>query len=308
VPNLAEGLRASAERLGDKAAVLFQDGEVSYRELVRRADAAAAAFQKLGLRPGDRVAVMVSNSPHFIEAFYGALTAGLVVVPINVTFTAEEVAHLLADSGARAVVVGAAFEPVLRGVREVLPALEQVIVTGASSPPVGSQTWKQFTSAGDRPEPVELDDDALALLQYTSGTTGRPKGAMLTHANLIANHEQMARTQLRVEERDVVLCVLPLFHIYALNVAMAFALSRGATMLLVERFDPVGTLETIARHRASVLIGAPPMYVAWVNTPAPIGSTCAACATPSRGRRRCRGRCSSASPPSSASRSGRGTG
>ena len=90
---------------------------------------------------------------------------------------------------------------------------------------------------------------------------------MLSHANLIANHDQMARTRLSVVEGDVVLCVLPLFHIYALNVAMAFSLSRGATVLLMDRFDPLQTLEAIAAQRASIIIGAPPIYIAWVNTP-----------------------------------------
>jgi long-chain acyl-CoA synthetase len=110
---------------------------------------------------------------------------------------------------------------------------------------------------------VEADDDALAVLSYTSGTTGRPRGVMLSHGNLLANHGQIARSRLQIQERDVVLCVLPLFHIYALNVVMGFSLSKGATLLLIERFDPTGTLEEVERHRGSVLAGAPPMYVAW---------------------------------------------
>ncbi|MEX2619605.1 MAG: long-chain fatty acid--CoA ligase [Egibacteraceae bacterium] len=266
--NIAERLRDSAARLPDKVALVFQDQRVTYAELDRQVDRAAAAFQALGLEPGARVALMVGNTPHFVEAFYGALRAGLVVVPINVGFTADEVAYLLADSGARAVVVSEPFAAVLHGVRETLPALDQVIVAGASSPPAGTRTWRQFASSvEDPPTPVDADASALALLQYTSGTTGKPKGAMLSHANLLANHAQMERTRLRVEEGDVVLCVLPLFHIYALNVAMAFTLSRGATIMVVERFDALQTLVDIAAHRVSVLLGAPPMYVAWVNTP-----------------------------------------
>jgi len=265
--NIAETLRASAARLPGKAALLYQDAPVSYQELDERVDHAAAGLQSLGLRPGDRVALMVGNAPAFVEALYGAWRAGLVVVPVNVMFTAAEVAHMLGDSGARAIVVSEGFAGTLHGLRDSLPSLEDVVVAGGSTAEVGTRTWKSLLEDAGAPESVAVDPDALALLQYTSGTTGRPKGAMLTHANLLANHRQMTQTQLRVEEADTLLCVLPLFHIYALNVALAFSLSRGATVLLVERFDPVATLQAVERHRATIIIGAPPMYVAWVNTP-----------------------------------------
>ncbi|HVM15046.1 MAG TPA: long-chain fatty acid--CoA ligase [Egibacteraceae bacterium] len=265
--NIADQLGASAVRLADKPALLFQDQRITYGELDARVDRAAAAFQSLGLAPRDRVALMIGNAPHFVEAFYGALRAGLTVVPINVAFTADEVAYLLADSGARAVVVGEAHAGVLHGVSETLPALDQTIVAGASSASAGTRTWRGLCKAAGEPSAVDVAEDAVALLQYTSGTMGKPKGAMLTHANLLANHAQMERTRLRIEEGDVVLCVLPLFHIYALNVGMAFTLARGATLLLVERFDALQSLDDIAHHRASVVLGAPPMYVAWVNTP-----------------------------------------
>jgi long-chain acyl-CoA synthetase len=265
--NLAERLGVTATRLPDKTALVFQGQEVTYADLWERSGRAAAAFQQLGLAPGERVALLLANSPVFVEAFYGALRAGLVVVPLNVTFTPDEIAHILSDADARAVVVAEPFAGALAGIAEALPALERVLVAGATAEPVGGQSWRSFVAEVGEPAAVELADDALALLQYTSGTTGKPKGAMLSHANLAANHEQMGQTKLKVEERDIVLCVLPLFHIYALNVGMAFTLSRGATVLLVERFDALQTLEQVARHRASVIIGAPPMYVAWLNTP-----------------------------------------
>ncbi len=270
--NLADRLRASAARLPDKAALVLRPtsggaGQITYAELDANVDRAAAAFQAAGLTKGDRVALMVGNSEHFVEAFYGALRAGLVVVPLNITYTANEVAQILADSEAAAVVVGEAYHDRLGDISETLPALNTVIVAGASSPPMGASTWRQFLGTGGDLQPVEVAADDLALLPYTSGTTGSPKGAMLSHANLRANHDQMMQTQLSVQEHDVVLCVLPLFHIYALNVAMAFTLSRGATVLLIERFDPLQTLEAISSQRASVIIGAPPLYIAWLNTP-----------------------------------------
>ena len=264
--NIADTLRASAARLPDKAALVFQDEPLTYAELDRRADLAAAGFQRLDLAPGERIGLMAANAPHFAEALYGAWRAGLVVVPINVLFTAEEVRHILTDSEARAVVVTEAFAGTLAGLRDELPGLEEVVVAGSSAA-AGTRTWRDLLGEAGAVTPVETEPEALALLQYTSGTTGRPKGAMLSHANLLANHDQMSRTQLRVEERDILLCVLPLFHIYALNVALAFTLSRGATVLLIERFDALATLQAVERHRASIIIGAPPMYMAWVNTP-----------------------------------------
>ena len=270
--NLADRLRSSASRLPDKAALTVRPtsggaSSVTYGELDATVDRAAAAFQAAGLAEGDRVALMLGNSVHFVEAFYGALRAGLVVVPLNVTYTANEVAQILGDSEASAVVVAESLAGQLDGMAQTLPRLETIVVAGASAPPMGTQTWRQFLGTGGELQPVSAGGDDLALLPYTSGTTGTAKGAMLSHANLLANHEQMTKTKLSVQERDVVLCVLPLFHIYALNVAMAFTLSRGATVLLMERFDPLQTLEAISSQRASVVIGAPPIYIAWLNTP-----------------------------------------
>jgi long-chain acyl-CoA synthetase len=271
--NLAERLATNAARLPDKPALRYQGSDTTYAALAERVAKAAGALLGLGLQPGDgaeagdRVALLLPNCPQFVEAFHAAAHAGLVAVPLNVGFTREEVCHILVDSGARAIVVMEPFLPTVEGLLDELDALEVVIVAGASSVPDGGRLWRTLVDAAAPVPLAEVGDDAVALLQYTSGTTGRPKGAMLSHGNLLANQQQMAQTQLKVAEGDVVLCVLPLFHIYALNVAMAFPLARAATVLLVERFDAAQTLQDIARERVSVVVGAPPMYVAWVNTP-----------------------------------------
>ena len=280
--NLAHTLRRSAARSGDKPALVFHGRQMTYAQLDASADAAAAGLLGLGLkpggadRPGDRVALLLGNEPAFCEALYGIWRAGLIGVPINPTSTADEVAHMLSDCGARAIVVSAALVSKLDGIQIALPALEHVLVSGTSEPLGGSTPWRQLLElaepdlmpAGEwSPESGGAWADTVALLQYTSGTTGRPKGAMLTHGNLLANHEQMGATKLAVGADDVILCVLPLFHIYALNVAMAYGLAQGGTLLLVERFDPVTSLGLIESGGATVIIGAPPMYVAWVNLP-----------------------------------------
>jgi long-chain acyl-CoA synthetase len=271
--NLAARLADSAARIPETPALHFQGSSVPYGELGERVRRGAGALRGLGLapatdgRPGDRVALMVGNLPQYIEAFHAIAHAGLVVVPLNVGFTPSEVGHILADSGARAIVLGNASIATLEALRGTLPELESVVVAGVEAPPEGMQLWRTLRDAAEPLELVEVRDDAMAILQYTSGTTGEPKGAMLSHGNILANQDQMARTRLKVEEGDLVLCVLPLFHIYALNVAMAFPLAQGATILLLERFSPLETLREVADAGVTVIIGAPPMYVAWVNTP-----------------------------------------
>ncbi|HEX9711474.1 MAG TPA: long-chain fatty acid--CoA ligase [Actinomycetota bacterium] len=264
--NIAELVRVTARRIPDKAALLFQDEPVKYAELDREIDRAAAGIAALGVRKGDRVAVLVHNIPHFIYAYMGIVRAGGVMVPMNTMSTADEVSHILADAEARVVIVAEPFAPSVEGLRETLPMLEHVVVVGRA--PTGSITWEQMLGGGGDVPDVSSTPDDLACLPYTSGTTGKAKGAMLTHGNLLANLDQMSQvSRLRVAEDDVILLVLPMFHIYALNVILGLAMREGATALLQERFDPVASLDGIERHRATVLFGAPPMFVAWLQTP-----------------------------------------
>ena len=265
--DLAARLAESARRVPDRIALLWQDRSVTYRELDERATAAAGALQKLGVLPGDRVALYVGNTPHFVEAFYGILRAGGVVVPLNTALTRPEVAHVIADSGARVLIAMEAAIDLARDVRDAVPELEQVVVTGVTGAVPGTTAhWRELIDSASPYTPVTRAPDDLAALVYTSGTTGTPKGAMLTHRNLTANQDQVSQTRMAITEDDVVLAVLPLFHIYALNVGLGASIHAGASVLLVERFDPVGTLDLVGRHGATVVLGAPPMYIAWLNT------------------------------------------
>ncbi len=264
--NLADLIRESAGRTPEKAALLFQGQPLKYSELDREVDRAAAGLAALGVKPGDRVGVLVHNVPHFVFAFYGIVRAGAVMVPLNTMFTGEEIATILADADARAVIAAEPFVHTIDGLRDTLPMLEHVVVVGSRAP-VGTMTWEQMVGMGRGPVETTTNDSDLAVLAYTSGTTGVPKGAMLSHANLLANLDQIVDTRLAETEDDVVYLALPMFHIYALNVILGLTLRVGATAVLVERFEPVQSLELIEKHGVTVLFGAPPMFIAWLNTP-----------------------------------------
>jgi acyl-CoA synthetase (AMP-forming)/AMP-acid ligase II len=182
-------------------------------------------------------------------------------------YTTDEVSSILSDADARAIVVAEPFVGTIAGLRETLPMLEHVVVAGTSAP-VGAMTWEQMLGRAGEASLVTPSDDELAVIAYTSGTTGKPKGAMLTHGNLLANLDQMAQAPLLAEaEGDVALLALPMFHIYALNVILGLTLRVGASAVLMERFDAVGSLDAVERHKVTILFGAPPMFVAWLNTP-----------------------------------------
>ncbi len=270
--SLAATLVAAADLHADRVAVRHDDQALTYAELGARVDAAAAALAEAGVGAGDRVALMLSNRVSYVVAFYAALRIGAVVVPINTSLTSPEVAHELTDSAATAMVLGRAFEPIVAGLRGTLPTLAEVFVADTADDidaASGMRSWNAAVAghAGADPGPVVGGRDDLAVLAYTSGTTGSPKAAMLSHGNLLANHEQLMASGAGVEPGDVVLSALPLFHSYALNVAMALTLSRGATLELVERFEPASALRLVAERGVTVIVGAPPMYVAWLNLP-----------------------------------------
>ena len=263
--NLAQLVRAAADRSPDAPALLFRGQALSWRQVDEQVDAAAAALTGLGLARGDRVALCLTNTPDFPVAYFGALRAGLVAVPLNPGYTASELRWTLSDSGARAAVVGVSGREALQSLVADLPALEHVLLTEGA----GDASWPEVlrASAGTAVEHVGGDED-LAVLLYTSGTSGRPKGAMLPHRALLANVQQVSRIEPPIiEPGDVVLLVLPLFHVYGLNAALANLVRCGATGLLMERFDPVEALAELRRAGVTKVIGAPPMYVAWSMLP-----------------------------------------
>jgi long-chain acyl-CoA synthetase len=257
--NLASILTESATRVPDNPAVRLGEAELTYAELDDRSARLAAVLLEKGLRPGDRVGVMLPNVPEFPVVYYGVLRAGGVVVPMNVLLKRREIAFYLEDSGSKLLLAWHAFGEDARGGAEEAGA-ELIEVEPAS-----------FAALLAEHEPVPgLADTAAedtAVILYTSGTTGKPKGAELTHANLFRNADVSSRTTSEIAAGDVVFGGLPLFHSFGQTVSMNASLMVGACLTLVPRFDPGQALETIQRDRVTHFYGVPTMYGALLHHP-----------------------------------------
>jgi long-chain acyl-CoA synthetase len=268
--NLSQMLLSSVARAAAKPALVFRERPISYGQLDEAVARTAGALAGAGVGPGDRVAIVAGNVPEFVYALHGAWRAGAVAVPLNVMLTSEELSAILADCGARALVCEMAYLPAVLKIRDDLEALESIMVIAGPPVPHGTVSFEEALGRQESSPQADPGDDDLALIQYTSGTTANPKGAMLTHGNLLANIEQMQKVPaLAQAEHDVVLLVLPMFHIYGLNVGLNLTLAVAATGVLMERFDPQGSVNLIREHGVTVLPGVPPMYRSWLELDPP---------------------------------------
>jgi long-chain acyl-CoA synthetase len=223
-------LAESAAAHGARTALVGGDERVTYAELEARAEAAAGALAAQGVRRGDRVGIRLPNSPAWVAAYYGILRLGAVAVPLNVLLRDREVAERVADAGAKVVVD------------------------------------RELPRRGPAPPAAEADAGEVAVLLYTSGTTGRPKGAELTHHGLAT----VARTLgglLGVGPEDVVLGAAPLAHVFGMSAALNMTLAAGASVALMERFEPAPALELVERERVSVFLGVPTMCLGLLAAP-----------------------------------------
>jgi long-chain acyl-CoA synthetase len=257
--NLASIVTGGAERAPDAPAIRLGEAELSYAALDDASARLAAALGERGVKQGDRVGVMLPNVPQFPVAYFGVLRAGGVVVPMNVLLKRREIAFYLEDSGARLLLSW-------QGLAEEAGA--GATDAGAELIEVEPASFAELL-AGFEPSPglAATADEDTAVILYTSGTTGKPKGAELTHANLWRNADVNARTTCEIGAGDVVLGALPLFHSFGQTVAMNASLSVGACLTLVPKFDPGEALETIQRDRVTHFYGVPTMYGALLHHP-----------------------------------------
>jgi long-chain acyl-CoA synthetase len=261
--NLATILRESAAARPGAPAVLHDGGTITYAELDARSDAVAAALAARGAGPGTAIAVQLPNVPQFPIVYYGILKTGAVVVPLNMLLRAPEVAYQLADSGARTLITWAATAAeAAKGAAEA--GVTDLYVAGTETPPAGRPFTDLVTPAAE-PFPLRAREPGdTAAIVYTSGTTGVPKGAELTHFQLYMNADIPGRLfDLRPD--DVVLTALPLFHVFGMSSAMNPAIRFGAAMSLVPRFIPERVFAAIERDRATIFDGVPTMFGALLS-------------------------------------------
>lgn len=255
------------DRHPDDAVALISRGKpTTYGVLRAQVAGLRSGLVAAGLEPGDRVAIACGNNRYFVVSYLAALGAGLVAVPLNPTSPEIELSHQITSVGARAVVVGPTARAVFEAVdRNSIPTVDVVI--GCEFTPEDGLDLNDLIGLDGAPI-VERDDDDLAVLIFTSGTAGSPKAAMITHGNLRSNIAQILSTVGSTQTPDDVLFgVLPLFHIFGLNVVLGTSLAVGSSVLLVERFDPMSAIESIQKHRVSIVSGPPTMWAAWVGLP-----------------------------------------
>jgi long-chain acyl-CoA synthetase len=266
-------LRQAARDYPESEALNFYGNPVTYSVFYSYAARFAAALVDLGVAQGDRVALVGPNCPQWEIAWFGVLMAGAVVVQTNPMYRDRELTSLFNDSGAQTVV---AYQPLVPLVLAVKPATAVTRVISFDFVPAfqpgdgGVEVFEQLIAQSPNRQLPRVDPEDLAVLQYTGGTTGEPKGVMLTHANLVANTFQALAVMTPLAPRkgeEVMLTVLPLFHVYGMTAAMNLAVAIAARQVILPRFEVKEVLRTIAEHRVTFFPGAPTMYVAVNNFP-----------------------------------------
>ncbi len=267
-PSLPAALRRSAERHGAACAVIAVDRALTFADVEAQSGQAGAALAARGIRPGDRVGLYAANTADFVVAYFGILKAGAVVVPVNLLLNPREIAYIWQDAGARAVLYGPQFAAAMPAIRPAAPAIEWAVALAGPPAMPGDAAWLDLlAAAGPAPDLALNPADDLAAILYTSGTTGHPKGAMLTHANLACNAASVAQALGLAPGVDRLLTALPLFHAFAATACMIYPLLHGVTTVVLPRFDPQDVARTIARDKITVFLGVPSMYNVLLRLP-----------------------------------------
>ncbi|MFB5662934.1 long-chain-fatty-acid--CoA ligase [Alteribacillus sp. HJP-4] len=287
-------LKEAAEISPDKEALHFMGKEMTYKEVYEDALRLASQLRRIGVEKGDRVAIMLANTPQSVICYYGALFAGAIVVQTNPLYVEREIEYQMNDSEAKVMICLDLLFPRVERVRSDTK-LEHVIVTSIKDylpfpknllyPIVqkrkstikvevgyneNTHPLNELISEGKAEEPELTIDpkEDLALLQYTGGTTGPAKGVMLTHYNLVANTLQSRAWMYRMKEgSERLLAVLPFFHVYGMTVVMNISIMYKSKMIILPRFEAVPVLKAIQKHRVTLFPGAPTMYVGLINEP-----------------------------------------
>ncbi|MCW8945572.1 MAG: long-chain fatty acid--CoA ligase [Sedimenticola sp.] len=266
--SIPEMMRNTAQRFSEQPAILFTDHSITFATVDARSDAVAAALAEQGVTKGDRIALYCINSAEFAYAYAGIVKAGAVVVPVNLMLNPREIAYVLKDAGVTGLIYHQVMGAGVTAFRGELPELRFAVCIGnelASSEDLLFEDFTHCAAPVPQPEFDTLND--LAAILYTSGTTGHPKGAMLTHSNLVSNTTSvLAALQLQPGE-DRLLVVLPMFHSFAATVGTLTPLLHGVSFAPVPKFDPAAVSEVIEAVKATVFLGVPSMYNVLLRLP-----------------------------------------
>ncbi len=265
--NLATMLRESASAHPDKPLCHINDLTFSYGQVDEISGRIATSLLGLGLERGDKVAVQLPNLPQFLFTYFGILKAGLVMVPLNPLLRAGEIAYHLQDSDSRLLITFESFaDEAVQGAAQV-PGLGTYVVNlpGNDVRPEGTKHYDELYFAEDTRDITPMSSDDTAVLLYTSGTTGKPKGAELTHFQLFMNCT-VAGDLFEYREDDLAVAVLPLFHVFGLSSVLNTAVRYGTTLVLVPRFEVEPVVAAIEKRRATIFSGVPTMFFALLNT------------------------------------------
>ncbi len=293
---LPELLEQTAAKSPGHTALIYFGAKISYAQLLNHVNRLAAGLQAIGVKKGDRVALMMPNCPQFVISYFGALRAGAIVTATSSMYTSREIAHQWNDAGATVVIADRRLYPTIKAALPQLKSVRHIVLTGLrqyyphhleelyqtldagsiqTKEPIRAShgvpiihEFEDLLRISHTPEPSGLVQSDIACLQYTGGTTGTSKGAMLTHANLVINSWQANSWMTLSEDRpEVLVAALPLFHIFAMTCVMISAVSISATVIILPRFELHAALNIIRKYRPTFFHGVPTMYVGFNSAP-----------------------------------------
>ncbi|MEO6183632.1 MAG: long-chain fatty acid--CoA ligase [Verrucomicrobiota bacterium] len=300
LPQLLE--HTTAKSAGHTALIYF-GARISYGQVQEHVDRLAAGLQAIGVKKGDRVALLMPNCPQFVISYFGAMRAGAIITATSSMYTAREITHQWNDAGATIVIADRRLYPVIKAALPQLTSVRQIILTGSrqyyprpfqqfcallkSSRSLKGSTclkldskgasqsksptlheWEDLLSVSSKPQPSGLKPSDIACLQYTGGTTGTSKGAMLTHANLVTNaYQASSLLTMNGKGDEVMVAALPMFHIFAMTCVMISSIEIGGCVVILPRFELRAALNAIRKYRPTMFHGVPTMYVAFNSVP-----------------------------------------
>ena len=255
---IASLFKQTAQKLPDKVAIEFEEQRVTFKEIDLHANKVANAFQSIGIVKGDKVAQYMPNSLELVYSLLGNFKNGSIVVPMNISFKEQEIHHILSDSGAKAVITDMERLPIVKNILNKLPDLKHIIMVDGNEKEMHN-FHELIKNTSDKEPNVIINDDDHSIIFYTSGTTGKPKGAALNQTNVTSNVKALAQAWKWTED-DIFLLTLPLYHIHGIGVALCGSLYVGNFTILKKKFVAEEVLETIQKRKVTLFMGVPTMY------------------------------------------------